>query len=1115
MKVHRLQEFITALSNFISGLPNAAQARFRFDSYALQSFKDKFESLSPATSLSDEDVLWIKEIFSERWKNVFDTCLDYTFTIADGNEAWIALARYLSKKLNIPFLQVIIPVLTNPCDPDNYVHIKKIEDPRHVYLSDKQTWHSTHALYDKLNANPNNLSLRTSTDVAIHPLTLSPTELFRIQRKTALETAIFGSSTTFFPTLQDYIVHHIAPLWHKKDNIDVHLLALLLVLIENSYNKANDDAFDIKTEPAYIALCEYIHSRNAADVLSFYGMTVQKPDQQCFLFELLSGCVDQGPGLQERLHDLAVWIYQTDLVSAKKIPKLPTNVVTYFDIERLSNVVLNTPARIQPGFTLELDKMVQRNTRIDKRAFQKLVGILSTPWQEIIEPSDVLGKIAVMEYQSFWRFAIYRFAPAWQNSGKRQTALLTDLRDFINSYYRADNGEKILTETLTFINNLKTVAIEDVNYFYSMLVDMNGRKQYLLEILLDCLLNPNIIATALPALSKWLYKMDPSLVVEAPELDHLYQSLQGGRYFSLAALQLSVSKLSAKPGSVTAKQLRDVQELIASASGEITPALIACLRQLYAIRWNDIKDKAEDYTRLAGGTNAPWIVLAQILSGAGLILPNYYRFLIPSLTSDVDMIYTMPFTTYPLTECIVSEKGDNLIVMPHCLQNFIHRGLFYNYQSNELFGPAERQRILSSKPEYRDACLHSNEPQHNLGLSRMTVKMLTELVNDSIYANGLKAGTDLEAHEQEAAEWAYKHFWAYLQNLPEQERQDLYQHRIRLDRHERTFLEVIWLIWEKRECAATYGKYLIQLILDYKHDTVFAFSEDVNRIARVDTMRRHSQGNTYRDPERSCQAEAGRRLLTLMVSLLSHSFSSSLGFGSGHSISIGHHENKVTTTGHLLYKYLLPFIQNGEWTDAFKLYDDLLNTRVTPALDANKMTRSADTWQWLRSISNGNMFKLCERTRFEPKILLTVLYSLLAENSRLQSILRPFMTHLIKALDDNKNPLLQWIDINLEFGNCLKSVSPDQKTLILTQLRNSTQPVSLSAVQAAIAGYREMESLIGSGHMFFKIPRSDDSIPLHVLATEFGLNSSHSAGDLFEYFPGEPASSSMSLIRRP
>ncbi|MGQ3892509.1 hypothetical protein [Legionella sp. CNM-4043-24] len=1008
MFVSRLQELIDALSS-------ETRILNLFDTIAIEQLTQKYALLPADRELSATDLLELKALFAARWKAVFDTDNDYTFSAGNGNRAWLSLAKELSKELKTCLLRILIPVLTNNIDPDNLVNIGFIKDPCDIYLDqDGQTWHLVHALFDRLQENPGHLLVQSTIDKR-SVRTLSLVELSRLQRKSPGREACFDGHTSFW----SYLLSTAKRSWSHSGHLEPQLLTALSTMIDACHIRAGNPEFNITKESSWCDLNTHLKRYRLTDLRHFYGTNLSHKGQIVCLIDLLTKQPTADSNSQENLH-------------------------------------------------------------------------------------------------SIWRYVIRRMARSWQEQGSLRVTLLRDLLTLFDRCYDAGEAGHLAALSDFFIK-LRNHDRDDVNHFYSIQIDFGGQKHYLLDILLDGFSEREPFLEKIPPIVYWIHSCNPSLVAKSPQLDNVYLALQSGPHFSLSALQQRLDMLTVSPSSGLAQMLYDVRREAAGLHG-ITPVLLNHIQSLYAERWSLIMDQAEDYTRLWDGVNTAWIVLAQSLAGAGLISKNYYSFLIPSLTQTHDLVASESYISRPLTDYILSENKDRLISLNTSVQYFKSNGLFFNcseFQPRRLT-LREHWRMQFAKAEYQEIYKRCELTPANHGLSRMTVLVLKELVQSSIFADGLRLG-NVSVEMLQSAYAAYQQLLDYMHQLPEVERNDWYNYRICLESQERTFLSVLKSIVYEQACIASFGKFFIKLCLDYDFKTRFTFSPRIEELAGVESKRLSSAQNHYRAPTDSSDSEAGRRLLILMVSLLTHKFSI---FGSGYDIEFETFSNKVTHSGSRIFAILAHEIRDGEWRDANTIYFNILDNIVVAALNNGSKTRTSDTLSWLKSIANGQLFSRVHAHCFEPALILTALSGMLkikatsSESSRefdLNGEIATLSDKILHQLRNKSNRLVQWVNVNAHFALFLRRMSKPLRLHILNQLRNVTEPVSMASTLDAITTLSE-HCPPDRSPQFFKASSSDYSLRQRALDKQAFLESCGSVGELLTLLhpdkPGECVGSS-------
>lgn len=1056
-----VQEFVVLLAGESSELSLC-------DSCFLTELNSRFTPLAPDCILGSDDLHVLTEMFKARWHMVADTREDYTFDSQGVNKHWTDFAKHLASELDKPWVRVIIPVLSHDVETDTFTKLNQISDPREIWVDEQGGWHLVSALLERLKKNPWDLAVYN--ELGKRSLTLN--ELFRIRSKVPYSTEIFDGFCSFW----GYLTNKIVATWTTKGRLDSRILQLLLDIVELRHSHANDEDFESKLAQSTAIFSNYLLNCRPETQAKFYSLAVQFGESQTFILDLLLGCLHKDQELQSRLNALAGAVYRADLALTQKNMKHPvlsghSEMIQYFDIVHLKNLFHYLPFKTLSMFTIKLELLEQRFLEtgyVNKKCLELMLEIVSSSWEEIVDPQDELGIIAAREYKSFWQYLVYRFAPAWQSRGKLPTNLLADLLVLIDNYYetagRIDAMPKRVNAILDFLNHLGTCAVEDVNFLYGVLLEQDGHRFYLLELFIERFQRFSSQSDRIPLLAKWLASQDKSLVSRRPELDFVYESLRLGKYFDIVSLRRALASLPVKPGSPLAHSLSSLCRL-AESSTSIDTALVEAIADLYTMRWRTIIDTPDDYTRLTGEiVNAPWINLAQSLAGAQLIGQNYYKLLIPTLSHDEDFVSRNAVTAYPLTEYILSGRNHELIFLPNCVKHYYSYRTFANCNSEQarLLNSKEKERVRHAQAKYFNYFEQSEKEQTNLGLSQTTVNELIKLVNESIYDEGLRG--ELPESEVKSAKAAYKRFFKYMNHLPAAEKDDLLQHPIQIDRFIYTFNEIVEEIFFRWGCMATFGKYFVALIIDYKPDAVFSPVIEEKVVDR-ENMRLSSRRRPFREYSSLAQEEARRRILTLVVSLMTHSFKS---FGGGKQISVLSHSNTVTTSGLELYKALNPVICSDFCGNENRILSDLIETVVKPAVLNKSRTRNADTHAWLLSIQNGTMFNESNRSCFEPDLLLVTMCSLIPQIKKTRGMVIQFTRSLIQMMERETNLNVIWIKANIEFHHYLNCLEPRHRNTLLTKMRASTQPVTKTQVMKAVMAFLEERADDGCYASFFQ-----------------------------------------------
>lgn len=670
---------------------------------------------------------------------------------------------------------------------------------------------------------------------------------------------------------------------------------------------------------------------------------------------------------------------------------------------------------------------------------------------------DIAFEYEGKKYNNVWDYLVKKVATNWKVSEQYDCELLTDLFELADAY-ALDKNQQIVSSfhkklvTLQLILKYKTY--EDVRDFYSINFDYHENKIYLFEILVDCWSEAPDLKEKLIVLMSWLAKINPSIVSQNPLLESAYKEVETGPYFNINRLKILISQLENNSlNEELTLELTILKSALTTAT-EIKSEYIAKLTKIYAMRWNLVMDKADDYTRLQTGINLPWITLAQYLAGAGLINANYYRLLIPSLTHDVDFVTKENLTSYPLKDFIVSDEGTELIYLINSVERSKAKGTLLNCNPKygEPFTLREKQRLQFAHKDYSSYYWQEEYLAPEPAISKQTVEKVKQFVNKALFPKGLTCGEMYNEDEQLVADNALVEFSMYLLSLSEQELSNLNKQRILYDRNRYSFADIMGQIQriKDRDCIAVYCQYLMKLVIDYFPDSTFSSHLENYKTVKKNLilMRECSAKKLCSHWNRIDEKEAIRRSLIMMVSLMTHSFS--MVFLTGCTVSIWDCTNKITKKGKKIFDALEAFMDSGKTDGIRYIYVSIIEKIVKPALSDQRMktslTRSDDTHKWLSCIGDGTLFQTAKTTCFEPNIFVVVLLKLSKSHSNLTAKLENFIEETLFTMAQPQNAYLIWVRVNINFTKWLQCVNESEQNLILTNLRSRTEHPEQSEV---------------------------------------------------------------------
>ncbi|KTD22072.1 Uncharacterised protein [Legionella lansingensis] len=403
MLVSRVHEFISALVSIEQQLGTADKALLiAFQTkYPLSSNVISEQTLperDPNDSLSEEELCWIRDRFAERWKEIADKQDDYTFDPRGNNVEWIRLAKDLALELKQQhYFVILIPVITNKSDPDNFSRLEQDQDPRSIYLSDDGTWHRIQGLFERLQQ-PAAVFL-TYDHKKTNPRALTLKEMFRIRSKKGDELAK-QIDNEIYANFWDYLIRRIAPTWQQKGKCPEHLLPTLLGVIESYFDAKATRSDSGEFKKKFDAFIKELESCPLQEINHFYGIEIYGKKRNYYLIDALLDCLQSTEGLEEKLMDVARWLCRRDptLISQCKnlMPIYETlKVGQYLDVTHLTQLVSKLDLGIEPvrHKVKQLIKALQQTGQITEEIIQNIKEIYRLRWEHIIDsPKDYLRK---------------------------------------------------------------------------------------------------------------------------------------------------------------------------------------------------------------------------------------------------------------------------------------------------------------------------------------------------------------------------------------------------------------------------------------------------------------------------------------------------------------------------------------------------------------------------------------------------------------------------------------------------------------------------------------------------------------------------------------------------
>lgn len=651
-------------------------------------------------------------------------------------------------------------------------------------------------------------------------------------------------------------------------------------------------------------------------------------------------------------------------------------------------------------------------------------------------------RYASSEYSGYWRHSIVR----------KPYPFLVAYYQLVQSYYQGLDSPDGLVQFKKAIDDFVATIKEDTGIDLREFWDVAHGWELWPDKLVSWSKATNLMALS-NELTNWacmLAKRNPAWIIKHPLLSQTYSQLGFGAGITLINLQKWLFLLT--PTHPKTVMLLDALKTLVAARIQkerlvIDEEVLKQLAIIYATHWSFIENTKDDYTRDSSHTDAvgfvglldwpntrnSWLVLAQILSGAGLITEHYFSFLIPSLTNHIEPISQRPFEDFYLCDCALTDDGRSLIVLPALGESHKQTGrmVIYCDRGARPPTPTEVERIGQVSEKYADLCATARQEiaKPDPSISRKTIDALYKLVNGCFYPHGIYAGREYDPKQLRVAEEAFLVFQQFCETLPRSERDALEAQRLCVDGRHKTVFEVFRDI-ERHACIALCGKFILQLVLDYSPWR--KFRQDIEAMDSMAQMRLSSKRKIYKEHAGLSLAEVRSRLEQCLVYLLVHPFRTMP--LTGHWISWGAFLNKVTRTAQCMYQEITRV--SDDTRQLHSLYCCLMDWAIAANNDQRPMvqwSRYPDTKDWLSSLVNQSFF-----TTQPPSVSVPVLFLALCRLNRdtlawkglLHSYLETLTSLMVTLYTASQTRREVILTARIEFAKFFTSLLPRQQQQI-------------------------------------------------------------------------------------
>lgn len=403
--------FVRQIMEFINSV-NTVKPLSKFDSDFLIKFQIKFSSLKANQQLSRDEIVWIKQIFCERWNFIFDKRDDYTRNPRRGsNSSWIALANLLSIETCLTPLQILIPIETL----NHNVIAPHGEDLEFLFINEDSTQLiSILSLLEDTQNSPALCSQNLTRKRLEHKRAVSTDMLLAMCKEHTPEHDIIknrNASALSFRELSRIKLksghfhlndHRSSNLWSYLENkvrvigatgvLPRHLLPALLQLIDMFFS--NDCQSDklVLFQHQLLIWAKLLNNCPIEDVYCLYGQSIQVNNNEVYFLNALLECLHQdSASIQNILIGIARWLNNVDasfICNRKELDKLYTElkVGSKFQIaelkEHLLSLQLECSANVGQKITSLLGS-IDGKAEFDVVMIDALSTIYKERWHEI------------------------------------------------------------------------------------------------------------------------------------------------------------------------------------------------------------------------------------------------------------------------------------------------------------------------------------------------------------------------------------------------------------------------------------------------------------------------------------------------------------------------------------------------------------------------------------------------------------------------------------------------------------------------------------------------------------------------------------------------------------
>ncbi|WP_454782795.1 hypothetical protein [Legionella sp. WA2022007384] len=310
MLVQRILDFIETLEK--------ESTLTQCDKKLRECLADRFSKCKPTDTLAQDDLLFLLTCYKTRWEAIVDND-DYMLNPSALNQYWIDLARELGPVVEINYLKILIPTLTNEKDLNDFSSLNETVNLFNFYLG-----FGDNTLYRKLSfcKHLEKWQFELSTyrsEKKLSVVTIDELARLKLCKQTTREVSV---DSEIFKNFWDLMRKKVFVNLRAHGRMPIALLPHLMELVERYFylqsNKVEFTEFKKEIKSFFHRLYEY----ELVDVNFLYGSKIKYKQNEEYLLDVfiaLHTAKDYSE-LEYEIKALTKWLfkYNSDLKATSK-----------------------------------------------------------------------------------------------------------------------------------------------------------------------------------------------------------------------------------------------------------------------------------------------------------------------------------------------------------------------------------------------------------------------------------------------------------------------------------------------------------------------------------------------------------------------------------------------------------------------------------------------------------------------------------------------------------------------------------------------------------------------------------------------------------------------------